>query len=185
MANSYTEYSEIIEITKNLSNKKEEYLKNFKNKPEYALLDELYKKLPCYYNKFAISILNAPLATRKPISPDTAGIIGTVIGGTAVGIVSALNAKEKEEQYRQNAKKVIQSQIEIGSAYEQLFKCCSCIEAILKTQDTTRNDWEKIRYPIRADINRKQKPQINGMVIFIMIYVGIIVLVIILQSIIR
>lgn len=142
-----------------LTEKKSEYLEAFTNEAEYVLLDELYKKLPIYYNEYASSILNTPLALSKPVSPDTAAIIGTAIGGTAVGIVAAMNAREREVAYRQNALDVIQSQVETGSAYERLNKCYSTIVAIINTKESTKNDWDNTKLLIQKEIDEKHREE--------------------------
>lgn len=142
-----------------LTEKKPEYLKAFTNEAEYTLLDELYKKLPIYYKAYASSILNTPLVLYKPVSPDTAAIIGTAMGGTAVGIVAAMNAREREAAYRQNALDVIRSQIETGSAYEQLHKCYSTIIAIINTKENTKNDWDNTKFLISKEIDEKHRKE--------------------------
>ncbi|MCM1089735.1 MAG: hypothetical protein NC092_01200 [Butyrivibrio sp.] len=160
MTNKHMQFMEIQQKSLKLIDKRDKYLKLFENKPEYALLDELYKKLPTYYYSCGSAILNTPLALPEPVSPNTAAIIGTVVGGTAVGMAAALSAKEKETQYRQNEKAVIRSKFETKNAYKQLSKCCLCIEDILKTQEATRVDWENTLSLIRENIDKEQKKDI-------------------------
>ena len=178
MTNDYIQHMEIEEKSLKLIDKRDKYLKLFENKPEYVLLDELYKKLPTYYYSVGIAILHTPLALPEPISPNTAAIIGTVVGGTAVGMTSALSAKEKEAQYRQNKEAVIRSKVETKKAYEQLSKCCLCIEDILKTQEATRVDWENTLSLIRENIDKKQKEDIANKQAEIMVPILLVIIII-------
>lgn len=143
-----------------LIEKKDEYLNLFADEStDLALLKKLYDKLPVYYNQYIRAILHAPLAMYKPVSPNTAAAIGSAIGGTAVGIVAALNAKEREEVYRKNAQDVITSKIETGTTSEQLYACRSSIINLLSMKESTRRDWEEMVSVIRMEVKKEKEKE--------------------------
>lgn len=69
-----------------------------------------YNELATAYNNYGIHILRMPSYEKMPMSSITAAAVGSAIGGTAVGVAAAMQAKEKEE-------KVIQHNKEVDMAY--------------------------------------------------------------------
>lgn len=145
-----------------LINKRNEYLKAFsgeEDKAVYPKLEKLYFKLPSYYYEHGSAVLNTPMYLRKPVSPATAGAIGSAIGGTAVGVAAVLDAIEEEEKYRQTAQRVDQARYSERVAYRRLYECYVGIVAIIRTKETTRKDWENQCRLIREKEERRIEAQ--------------------------
>lgn len=140
-----------------LRNKKNEYLKALDKDDDYLVLKELYSHLPGLYNKYASEVINAPIHLTKPISPYTAGMLGTKIGGLAVGLVATQSAIEKQKAYEQNVRDVIISELNRGNAYDKAKYCVSSIEAIIAKNESARKDWEIEKYSIQAEYEKKYR----------------------------
>lgn len=77
-----------------LYEKKDKYLKEFKGDSEYAVLEKLFENLMDFRAQYCYAVMYAPQQIERPMDPDTAGTLGTLFGGLAVGIVAARNAME-------------------------------------------------------------------------------------------
>lgn len=108
------------------------------------------------YNKYAISILRAPLQMKQPESPYSAAYRGTMLGGAAVGMVAAQRAIEKEKVYNQNRRDVILSDIQKEKAFENLKNCYWRIFNIIQKYEYSRKDWESTVEEIVDDFIRKE-----------------------------
>lgn len=133
-----------LAIAKALNESRNEYLDAFKDENQYAaVLEKLYKLLPELCNKYISAVLNAPLQSVVPRSPQSAAFLGTIIGGAAVGIAAGLEAVEKQKAYEQNRIDVIIAQTKKLSASDALISCIKQIESILMENSKTKEAWEK------------------------------------------
>lgn len=147
----------LIKAVPELLKKKEMYLQNTRGVEigNLLLLDELFYVLPDLYQKYATEILRAPLSLSKPPNPYTAAYIGEMVGGTAVGMVAAQNAIEKEKAYKENRNAVFLSQINVGNAYDKLNNCYWSIVSIIEMIERNKEDWDKTVNDIIAELDGK------------------------------
>ena len=63
---------------------------------------ERFKEYSAAFNVYYSSVLNMPLQSLKPMNPETAGTLGTAVGGLTFGTVASINANIKMEKYKKN-----------------------------------------------------------------------------------
>lgn len=140
-----------------LYNKKDSYLEAFYADAKYSLLEDFYKHFSTLISNYERAILHAPLQLTQPINPYTAATLGTLIGGSAVGMVVAQNTIEKEQAYQKSTINVIDSDLEIHNAHNEVQDCYLSIEAILEKNEYTKNDWNKEKQLILNKLNSEYK----------------------------
>lgn len=142
------------ECTALLENR-DKYMQMLKGNSEYFALEEFYNIFPKIYQEYSREVLNQPLELSRPISPYTAAMLGTQIGGVAVGVVAAQNAIEKQKTYEKNKVDVIRSQIKVGNALDKLTYCHASVIEILKTSEETKSDWENRKFEIEKEMKER------------------------------
>ena len=106
------EYDKKVIMAKSseLLDRAEWYIKQFENTENEIVLKELFKELPRARSNFISAILNHDAMPIKPMQPLTAGVIGSAIGGTAVGIAAA-EATSKMQTYQRGVKRYIYTEL--------------------------------------------------------------------------
>lgn len=127
-----------IHILSGLIRKKEEYIQGC---GDDSTLKKLYEEFIKAYNKYASSILSMPLQEKIPMSSTSATIIGSAIGGTSMGIISGLEAKEKMNKYIENQRNYISSKIHSANARDQVEYYFYKIQTILYEYEDVYYDW--------------------------------------------
>jgi len=140
-----------------LLEKKREYLEALKTSDDYFALTELYDRLPELYSNYGSAVLTTPLRLTKPTSPYTAAIVGTQIGGVAVGMVAAQNAIEKQKAYEKNVLNVIEASLKQGNAFDKAMYCFESIENIIRKDFDTKNDWYNEKEKIEIELKKKYR----------------------------
>lgn len=129
-----------IHILDALSRKDKEYIQGCGND---VTLKRLFEEYNNSLNKYRSSVLNMPLQTRKPMSSTSATVIGTVLGGTSIGIMAGIEAKDKMNSYIENQRNYISSKISSASVREQVEYYFYKIQTILYEFEDVYNDWIK------------------------------------------
>ena len=93
-----------------LLDRAEWYIKQFENTENEIVLKELFKELPRARSNFISAILYHDAMPIKPMQHLTAGVIGSAIGGTAVGIAAA-EATSKMQTYQRGVKRYIYTEL--------------------------------------------------------------------------
>ena len=96
-------------------------------------LKELGSGLATLYNRASSAILGSQLYPTKPMSSDSAAILGTVVGGSALGVAAYLDAEKKNEQYKKDYAVARHDQATVTQALSDLRKRNNAIMAILET----------------------------------------------------
>lgn len=144
-------------ITMALCQKKEKYLKEFENDNEYYVLKEFFEKLTVFNGKYASEIMAMPMIMTRPVSPYTAGMLVSQVGGVVAGAIAAQNAMERQRAYEENVKSVIENELKTKDALEKLTYCYQSIENILKKNTSVSNDWENTKIRVDEEIKEKYK----------------------------
>ena len=127
-----------IRLLKGLDNKYEDIMKHF---PGDKHLDELFKKFATAYNTYWNAILSQSLRSSKPVSSTTAGIAGTILGGTAVGMMAYQEQEKKQKQYMDNIRNYRGSPYNFKNAKKQVHEYFCEIENYIRTSKEVWNEW--------------------------------------------
>ena len=93
----------------------------------------------------------------SPISPYAAAAIGTFIGGTAVGIVAAVDAKEKQKTVADNNKRALEIEAKQKRCQFNLNDCYECVEYYILQNENTAEDWKRQLNSIAQEMNQEYK----------------------------
>ena len=118
--------------------KKDEYIAGCNRD---SVLLKLYNEFSKAYREFASSALSTPLHYKKPMSATSAAILGTAVGGSAVGALAAIDATKKMEQYVENERNCISSNIATASAQDKAEYYFYKVQSVLYEYDDVYMDW--------------------------------------------
>lgn len=120
--------------------KKDEYIAGCNRD---AVLLKLYNEYSKAYSNFVSSALATPLHYKKPMSATSAAVLGTVVGGATVGALAAIGAAKKMEQYVENERNCISSNIATASAQDKAEYYFYKVQSVLYEYDDVYTDWLK------------------------------------------
>lgn len=140
-----------------LLRKKNWYLKEFEGDSDYPKLKNLFDDLSNFQKGYAKAAMNTPIILKKPHSPYSAAYVGTKVGGTAVGIVAAEQAKEKQIAYEQSLKAVCSADSEKRHSINRIENCCGTILKIIRKKEHLKNDWNKEKNTIKSNLEEEYK----------------------------
>jgi hypothetical protein len=120
--------------------KKDEYIAGCNRD---AVLLKLYNEYSKAYSNFVSSALATPFKYKKPIIAKSAAVLGTVVGGATVGALAAIGAAKKMEQYVENERNCISSNIATASAQDKAEYYFYKVQSVLYEYDDVYTDWLK------------------------------------------
>lgn len=146
-----------ISIYRKLCNKSIHYLKAFENDKNYTELEMAFSKLSSSYNMLALEILNTPLQLAPPPDPHTTALHGTLIGGSAVGMVAAQKTIKQKQEYKKNLKAIATVQVNTKKILSEADLYYKRIESIIEENENIRTDWNKEKEIILKDFKKKYR----------------------------
>lgn len=147
----------IFEECEALLRKRNWYLKEFESDSDYPKLKKLFDDLATFQKDYAKAALNTPLILKKSHSPYTAAYLGTKVGGTAVGVVAAQQAKEKQKAYEQSLYAAHSADSEKKHSINRIENCCGTILKIVKKKEELKNDWDKEKAAVRTKLDEQYR----------------------------
>ena len=102
-------------------------------------------KLTNLINQYYKLLLTTNLKPIAPMSASNAGIIGSAVGGPAIGVAAAIDAEAKRIKYEQDKERYKQKQIEkseLPLVKKRLEKCYDEIISIIKKNAEASKYWE-------------------------------------------
>lgn len=135
-----------------LISKKELYLEYFKESEDFGKLKKLFNELASNYNEYARSVLNMPMQQYKPMSSSTAGVLGTIVGGTTTGILAAERAEKKMESYNSSQLNYYSHKASMTSSQSKVEQSYYQIEELLYNNPSAKEDWIQSRKNIPQNV---------------------------------
>ena len=119
-----------------------------KDGKEYQTIKKIYNELKPLWNEYVRSLLEQPIHFDKPMSTHAAAVLGTIIGGSALGMVYAGEAAVQMEKYKQNEWDVTKSKVLVGSLEEKVWDAYQMLNVLFsqceKTNEMITNINEKV-----------------------------------------
>lgn len=109
---------------------------------------ELFTQLKILFNSYGSIFFTYNPKPLKPMSSTTAAFIGSQVGGTAVGVASALEAKSKEEQYKKDMERYHEKNMkrytterDIKIVYDEIIKWINKNPKALSIYENCKKDY--------------------------------------------
>lgn len=112
---------------------------------------------PALYQNYAMSSMTANYRPLKPMSSTNAAIIGSAVGGTAVGMAAAIDAEKKQAQYEQNYSRYISNHVSKVRINSDIAWCYRRIEGEISKNENAKFFWENKKREVISKHQREYR----------------------------